>query len=56
MPKATIARQSILVGALFIGLFGAWSLTGGLYIKAKAEVAQVLLERAWQATLAGERG
>lgn len=55
MPKATIARQSILVGALFIGLLGAWSLTGGLYIKAKAEVAQVLLERAWQATLAGKQ-
>ncbi|MCF8469179.1 MAG: class GN sortase [Parvibaculum sp.] len=31
--------------------FGTWQLGHGLYIKAKAEVAQVLLERAWQKTL-----
>ena len=30
---------------------GAWLFGGGLYIKAKAEVAQVLLDRAWDETL-----
>lgn len=35
--------------------FGAWQLGQGLYIKAKAELAQVLLERAWQRTLADGR-
>ena len=32
--------------------FGIWQLGQGLYIKAKAELAQVLLERAWDRTLA----
>lgn len=31
--------------------FGTWQIGQGLYIKAKAELAQVLLERAWQRTL-----
>lgn len=31
--------------------FGAWQVGQGVYIKAKAEVAQLLLERAWQRTL-----
>ena len=39
---------------LYVG-FGAWQLGQGLYIKAKAELAQVLLERAWQRTLADGR-
>ena len=30
---------------------GTWQLGHGVYIKAKAELAQVLLERAWQQTL-----
>ncbi|ABS63908.1 sortase family protein [Parvibaculum lavamentivorans DS-1] len=32
--------------------FGTWQLGHGLYINAKAQLAQVLLERAWQMTLA----
>lgn len=31
--------------------FGTWQLGHGLYIKAKAEVAQILLEQAWRQTL-----
>ncbi|PKQ03694.1 MAG: class GN sortase [Alphaproteobacteria bacterium HGW-Alphaproteobacteria-11] len=36
--------------ALCLG-FGIWQAGQGVYIKAKAELAQVLLERAWQRTL-----
>ncbi|MEX2248583.1 MAG: class GN sortase [Parvibaculum sp.] len=36
--------------ALCLGI-GFWQIGQGLYIKAKAEVAQVLLERAWQETM-----
>lgn len=40
------------VTALFLlAAFGTWQLGHGLYIKAKAELAQVLLERAWTKTL-----
>jgi len=35
---------------LFLGL-GCWQFGSGLYIAAKAEVAQILLERAWVKTL-----
>ncbi|MEM8770160.1 MAG: class GN sortase [Pseudomonadota bacterium] len=42
----------LLVGALTA--IGAVSLADGVFIKAKAGVAQVLLERAWNETLAGE--
>jgi sortase A len=40
--------------ALALGVAGAISLGGGLYIPAKAAVAQFLLERAWAKTEAGE--
>lgn len=35
--------------------FGFWQLGHGVYIKAKAEVAQILLDRAWQRTIADGR-
>lgn len=47
-------NAAALIGAvafLFLAGFGSWQLGHGLYIKAKAEVAQVLLERAWTKTL-----
>jgi sortase A len=34
---------------------GLWQVGQGLYIHVKAELAQVLIERAWKRTLAGER-
>ena len=37
--------------ALFFLTLGVWYFGGGLYIAAKAEVAQILLERAWEETL-----
>ncbi len=41
-------------GALTTGLVGAALLVHGLWIPAKAALAQVLLERAWRRALAGE--
>jgi len=38
--------------AVLLGL-AAWQIGGGLYIYLKAQLAQVLLSRAWAATLAG---
>lgn len=52
------ANAAALFWAAAISLclgFGIWQLGHGVYIKAKAEVAQVLLERAWQQTLANGR-
>tara|TARA_R110000824_G_scaffold207334_2_gene392705 strand:+ start:28897 stop:29499 length:603 start_codon:yes stop_codon:yes gene_type:complete len=43
-------RAVAIMLSLGLGL-GIWMVGQGLYIKAKAEVAQILLERAWQRTL-----
>lgn len=43
-----------LLLALPLLAVGLWQLGGGLYIEAKARFGQVLLERAWERTLAGE--
>ena len=42
----------ILTGLLLI--LGIWQLGGGLYIHAKAVVAQMLLQQAWDRTIQGE--
>ena len=41
--------------ALLLLLAGAWQLGGGLYICAKAVLAQILVRDAWERTLKGER-
>ncbi|HZF20195.1 MAG TPA: class GN sortase [Burkholderiales bacterium] len=41
--------------ALLLLLAGVWQLGGGLYIHAKAMLAQILVRSAWERTLAGER-
>lgn len=57
-PKMTIGQKRkaaalAWAAAIFLCLgFGTWQLGQGLYINAKAQLAQVLLERAWQMTLA----
>ena len=48
------ARWLLAVAVLALTL-GAWQFGRGLYIHAKAELAQVLLSRAWERALAGER-
>ena len=47
-------RGFATLGALLLVL-GAWQLSDGLYIQAKAWLAQELIERAWTRTLAGEQ-
>ncbi len=47
-------RRIIATGALACTLLGALFLGHGAYIYAKAQFAQVLLQRAWARTLAGE--
>jgi len=42
-----------LIILLLAGL-GCWQTASGIWIHAKAELAQVLLERAWEKTLAGD--
>jgi sortase A len=46
------AAALLWAAAIFLCLaLGSWQLGHGLYIKAKAELAQLLLERAWAKTL-----
>ena len=42
-----------ILAGLFL-ILGVWQLGGGLYIHAKAIVAQILLQQAWDRTLQGE--
>lgn len=59
MPSAILrlprSRVAVFVAALSIAAIGAVSIADGAVIKAKAAVAQVLLERAWTKTLSGDR-
>lgn len=50
------ARRLLLFGAGLLAALGLWQLAGAGYIHAKAAVAQVLLERSWTQSLAGETG
>lgn len=43
------------IGIILVMLAGIWLVGSGLYIHAKALLAQVLLERAWADTLQGEQ-
>ena len=47
-------RLSLRALPLVLVVVGAWQLGGGLYIQAKAVLAQHLMEDAWERTLAGE--
>ena len=49
-PRTRLA----LATAFLLALFGAFELGRGLWIYAKAELAQILIEHAWQRGLAGE--
>src|SRR5215510_8497445 len=41
--------------ALLLLVAGMWQLGGGIYIRAKAILAQILVRDAWERTLGGER-
>jgi len=56
MPESTfmtLRGRKIFIAA--VALLGIWELSGGLYIHAKAWLAQKLIATAWARTLAGEK-
>lgn len=53
--KTGPARKLALAAAALLLLVGVWQVGEGLYIQAKAQLAQILVRGAWERTLAGER-
>src|SRR5215831_21380500 len=53
-PRPDLRKLARAAALLFL-LAGVWQLGGGLYIHAKAILAQILVRDAWARTLAGER-
>ncbi len=53
--RKTKPNLLLVVAAAVLFAFGGWHFAQGVYIQAKACVAQVLMHRAWERTLAGER-
>ena len=53
--KIDIWRKLVLALVALMVIAGLWQLGQGVYIHAKAALAQALLGRAWERTLAGER-
>jgi sortase A len=47
-------RTALLAAVMLLAAGGVWQLGSALFIPAKAVVAQILLHRAWDRTLAGE--
>lgn len=54
-PKSTRADRLWLALVALLLVAGTWQAGRGVWIHAKAALAQVLIERAWSRTLAGER-
>lgn len=52
--RAPSRRQTLAVAGALLAAAGLWHLGSAAFIPAKAAVAQVLLHRAWDRTLAGE--
>jgi sortase A len=50
-----LERRRLASACTLLLLVGAWQLGAGLYIHAKAVLAQLLVRDAWERTLAGER-
>jgi len=53
-PAERISRVWVAMTVLLLAL-GGWQFGHGTYIYAKAQLAQLLVARAWERTLAGER-
>jgi sortase A len=54
MMRAPSRRQALAVAGTLLAIAGLWQIGSALFIPAKAAIAQVLLHRAWDRTLAGE--
>ncbi len=48
------SRPALLAAAGLLAALGLWQTGSGVYIHAKAMLAQALLQRAWERTMAGE--
>jgi sortase A len=55
LPRAATTLRPVLLAGVMLVVFGSLLVGQGLYIRAKAMLAQVLLERAWSETLATGR-
>ena len=54
-PEEDLSRRKLIVVAVaLLAALGAWELGHGAWIHAKAQLAQYLLQRAWERTLRGE--
>jgi sortase A len=54
MRRAPSRRQALAAAGTLLVMAGLWQMGCALFIPAKAAVAQALLHRAWDRTLAGE--
>jgi len=54
LPRLSIVEKAIAVSIAALALYGTALVADGLYIKAKAELSQILLKRAFAAELRGE--
>ena len=54
MTRFLSGRTALLAAVLLLAAGGVWQVGSALFIPAKAAVAQILLHRAWDRTLAGE--
>lgn len=54
LPRFSAVEKAIAISIAILALYGALLISDGLYIKAKAELSQLLLKRAFAAELRGE--
>ncbi|WP_114713339.1 class GN sortase [Rhizobium grahamii] len=54
LPRLSLVEKAIAVSIAVLALYGTALVADGLYIKAKAELSQLLLKRAFAAELRGE--
>nr|WP_040674561.1 class GN sortase [Rhizobium grahamii] len=54
LPRLSMVEKAIAAGIAALALYGTVLVADGVYIKAKAELSQILLKRAFAAELRGE--
>ena len=55
MTRQRVTTRVITLLVVTLVLLGLWQIGSGAWIYVKAQLAQVLLQRAWAGTLAGQR-
>jgi sortase A len=54
LPRLSVIEKAIVVSIAALALYGTVLIAGGLYIKAKAELSQILSQHSFAAKLRGE--